>query len=154
NSIRPVWSVVIVFHHFEFPSSFVVGIAWFLFGSFEIVSNFGFRVSILLLPIFCAIHSDLVAALTQRRGRIDVELEAASLLSNHPAIVATSGLERHIPGSHIGEHALRRTLQRVAESAAPPISVMKPSPFSSRNGLTLPVGNLSIIPSARITPTR
>src|SRR5262245_58223701 len=31
---------------------------------------------------------------------------------------------------------------------------MKPSPFSSRNGLTLPVGNLSIIPSARITPTR
>src|SRR5262249_54774776 len=36
----------------------------------------------------------------------------------------------------------------------PPISVIKPSPFSSRNGLTLPVGNLSIIQSARITPTR
>src|SRR5262245_2354883 len=154
NSIRPVWSVVIVFHHFEFASSFVVGIAWFLFGSFEIVSNFGFRVSILLLPIFCASHSDLVAALTQRRGRVDVELEATSLLMDNDTVVAPSGLERHIPGSHIGEHALRGTLQRIAESPPPPISVIKPSPFSSRNRLTLPVGNLSIIPSARITPTQ
>src|SRR5262249_3627 len=72
------------------------------------------------------------AALTQRRGRVDVELEATSLPSNHHAVVAPSGLERHIPGSHIGEHALRDTLQRVAESPAAahladePFSLLKP----------------------------
>src|SRR5215510_8921321 len=66
----------------------------------------------------CVFPYFIDCVLTQRLGRVDVELEAASLLSNHHAVVAPSGLERHIPGSHIGEHALRGTLQRIAESAA------------------------------------